>query len=240
MNELRLQLLLLGLLLIVVLCVWEWIRRRGEWVPPRSRQRPPPEPPEGEFPVLEQAGGQEEFAVPPPEPLMPGETGAPAGFEGKQAAPSAPVRSNLPGPEPVALKIYLMAPEPRYFYGNQIHQVLEAAGMRYGGMQLFHRYAAEDSEQQRPLFSVANMYEPGVLAPEMLPELSTPGLVFFLSLPAIAPSPEEVWPIVQQMLDCAHTVAAGLQGQLWDEQFRPLDAAGIEALRSQLVRGETH
>ena len=66
------------------------------------------------------------------------------------------------------LVFYITAYENSEFNGLIIHKALSEVGMKYGHMDIFHYFGEKDNslshatdEYAEPLFSLANMYEPG-------------------------------------------------------------------------------
>ena len=68
------------------------------------------------------------------------------------------------------------------FRGEDILQILLSCDLRFGDMNFFHRHEFE-AGRGAIQFSVANMLQPGVFDIDKMADMSTPGLVFFLTLP---------------------------------------------------------
>ena len=64
--------------------------------------------------------------------------------------------------------------------GADLIRAMQKFNLSHGDMNIFHRLT-EGSRQ--PLFSVANMVEPGTFEPEKLATMKTPGITLFLRLP---------------------------------------------------------
>lgn len=80
-----------------------------------------------------------------------------------------------------------------------------------------YRYAPGEGEA---LYSIANLFEPGVLDP-LSPEVRLRGLVFFF----LAPPGRETGARFQRMLGAVHECAGQLEGLIEDHAHRPLTAA---------------
>lgn len=115
------------------------------------------------------------------------------------------------------------------FSGDDILRVLLGCGLRFGDMDFFHL-----SEVQGGLptiqFSVANMMRPGVFDLENMDDLSTQGLMFFLTLPG----PHDMARAFDLMLDTAHTVAHSLGGDVYDETRSVMTKQYVESLRQSI------
>ena len=115
------------------------------------------------------------------------------------------------------------------FSGDDILRVLLGCGLRFGDMDFFHL-----SEGQGGLptiqFSVANMMRPGVFDLENMDDLSTQGLMFFLTLPG----PHDMARAFDLMLDTAHTVAHSLGGDVYDETRSVMTKQYVESLRQSI------
>lgn len=121
------------------------------------------------------------------------------------------------------------APEGRMFTGREVADAAEAAGLRHGEHDIFHRtVSAEDGSVA--MFSMANILEPGTFDPDQLDEIRTPGVVFFLQLPSIF----DGLIAFEQMLEAARDVARALRGHLLDERRCDLSAQAVEHIREEL------
>ena len=93
------------------------------------------------------------------------------------------------------LILYITSSQDKNINGLSIYKVLKNIGMEFGQMNIFHYFEdknneaeqimnfIESSEQQtnqQPIFSIANMHEPGAFDIENIDELKTKGLVAFM------------------------------------------------------------
>ena len=90
-------------------------------------------------------------------------------------------------------------------------------------MGIFHRMGAD----AKPMFSVANMVEPGSFDPETIHELITPGITFFMQLPVF----ESAYDALTEMLQCAYHVSEILDADLCDKRRELLTESEAEKLR---------
>ncbi len=141
-----------------------------------------------------------------------------------------------PGPESPApvggekiVVIGVGAPEGRMFSGREVAEAAQAAGLRHGEHDIFHRTVAAENGPVA-MFSMANILEPGNFDPNHLDEIETPGVVFFLQLPSIF----DGLIAFEQMLEAARDVARSLRGHLLDERRCDLSAQAIEHIREEL------
>lgn len=125
---------------------------------------------------------------------------------------------SLPKPQlpSKVLVIYLMAKSGKRFVGYELLQALIATGLRFGKMQIFHRY--ESSNGKGPiLFSVASAVKPGTFDIGRMGTFSCPGLTLFMdtkctAIPRIA---------FEALLTVAYQLAEDLNGDLFDANREP-------------------
>ena len=115
------------------------------------------------------------------------------------------------------------------FAGDDVLRVLLGCGLRFGDMDFFH---LSETQGGTPTiqFSVANMMQPGVFDLENMDELSTQGLMFFLTLPG----PHDMARAFDLMLETAHTVAHSLGGDVYDETRSVMTKQYVESLRQSI------
>lgn len=115
------------------------------------------------------------------------------------------------------------------FAGDNILPLLLGCGLRFGDMDFFHLSEAQGGTPTIQ-FSVANMMQPGVFDLENMDELSTQGLMFFLTLPG----PPDMARAFDLMLETAHTVAHSLGGDVYDETRSVMTKQHVESLRQSI------
>ncbi|MBN7798970.1 cell division protein ZipA [Parahaliea mediterranea] len=145
-------------------------------------------------------------------------------------APSSRVSAQLPRDvEPEAFMLNVVARDPAGFRGEDILHILLACDLRFGDMNFFHRH--EQEAGRGPIqFSVANMMQPGVFDIDNMADFSTPGLVFFVTLPG----PEDMMKAFDYMLETAQAVARNLGGDVLDETRSVLTRQTLEHNRQQI------
>ena len=186
MTELRWVLLALGVLIIVAIYFWD----RGLaklWASLRAgrgkRESAPAVRVEPEMGETVDDPPEEEPAESPEEP-------------------SAPVESI------VTLRLI---PDGGSISADRVILALRAAGLRHGRYGIFHKCVSELSDD--PLFSVANLTEPGSFDLSRLSETTIPGMSFFMMLPGVGDPVERF----DQMVTTARELARELDGELRDE-----------------------
>lgn len=157
--------------------------------------------------------------------------------------PSAPLLEELepkPASEPKKVDqrvervmIFLRAPLGRQYGGYELWQSLLTYGLRFGEMNIFHRYE-EHTNGPTILFSVAAATQTGELIPANLGDLFCSGLTLFVTLN------EHLYPSVsfELMLDTARKLAEDLNGFLLDEKQKPLTQEKIQEIREKVKNFE--
>ncbi len=123
----------------------------------------------------------------------------------------------------------VVARSPQGFRGEDILHILLACDLRFGDMNFFHRHEHE-AGRGAIQFSVANMMQPGVFDIDRMAEITTPGLVFFLTLPG----PEDMMKAFDYMLETAQAVARNLGGDVLDESRSVLTRQATDHSRQQI------
>jgi cell division protein ZipA len=148
--------------------------------------------------------------------------------------PKTPVRSDL-GRRPVQMPVerivtlFMVAREGSLFNGADLIVAAEKAGLEFGDMGIYHRLV-DGKRELGPIFSVANMLKPGNFDLGRLDALHTPGLSFFMTLPAPIPA-LDAW---DAMLPTAQRLAELLDGQVLDEERNALGRQRIAHIRDEL------
>ena len=113
--------------------------------------------------------------------------------------------------------------------GRSILDALGAEGYRPGLMQLYYRRSDADPSI---VIGVANMAEAGVLEPDALPDMETPGLVTFTSIPDDVPLALKA---LDMMVVAGRDLAARLDVTLCDETRSTLTAQTENHLRERVL-----
>lgn len=134
-----------------------------------------------------------------------------------------------PDAEPVIIALYVRPPDKHEFAGPAIVEAMNAVGLRYGDMKIFHHYGAGELRTEKPLFSVANMIEPGYFDLDRVDSLATPGLAMFLQLPG----PLDGAVAFELFLNTAQRLAETLSADLYSAPQALLDGITIDKMRRQ-------
>jgi cell division protein ZipA len=119
--------------------------------------------------------------------------------------------------DPEVVLIVTVVAKDSYLDGAALKQVVEACGMEFGDMDVFHRF--EDGKDKGAIqFSMTNAVNPGTFDIATMDESSTPGVSFFMSMD----EPLDAKNALDCMLATAETVANHLNGSLLDDDHSVL------------------
>lgn len=139
--------------------------------------------------------------------------------------------------------LYVRALPERSFSGTDIFAAMERLGLQHGDMNIFHHHGLGEGAQAaaapapgrgKPVFSIANLTEPGSFNPDLAEDFQTPGLILFLRLPGPLDGPVAF----ELMLNHAHRLAEMLEGRLEDEHRQPLTPETVAFLRGGIMEFE--
>ncbi|MGE0386910.1 MAG: cell division protein ZipA [Gammaproteobacteria bacterium] len=163
-------------------------------------------------------------------PEAPVQRGRPAdaqlelGFDAQFPGPA--VQESEPSPQ--AMVLFVEVDEPRRIRGTDLVEALESVGLQYGDLGAFHHHGIGQLRSVQPIFSVANMFEPGTIDPARSAELATLGVVLILQLPA----PVDATVAFELMLNTAQRLAEILDGTVRDDRHLRMTPERIAALRA--------
>lgn len=120
--------------------------------------------------------------------------------------------------------------ETGHLPARQLFDVLESLGFRYGDMQIYHHYGIDTLSSDKPLFSLANMHEPGFFEPESADAQIIKGVVLFFSAPAKLGSRL----IFELMLDTAQQIAAKMGAVVCDSKHNVLSDNALQQIYTKL------
>ena len=185
---------------------------------------PAEEPPNEQTPA---DAADDSLSVPP--------DGAPAAAPAD--AVSAPPPPPPPPPDPGdALEIDMSRPlvyltlvtKNKRLPGRAVLDALDSGGFLPGLMQLYYRRSDFDPSV---VVGVANMVESGVLDPNALPDMETPGLVTFMGVPD---DPAQALKTFNSMVAASRRLAQRLQVTLCDETRSTLTAQAENHMRERV------
>ncbi len=232
MDGLRLSLILLGVLVVAGVILWDRYRRRKQGRADQWADLPDPAD------RLDGGRHQDDEAMLDDWeviPLSASRTSEDLDDLDEKIVASRDAVEVEPTPqkdnEPAAQKervivLSVMAGEGKQFGGTAIAAAASSLGMIFGEHDIYHAYPVNADE---PLFSLANVLEPGSFDNMNLENLSTPGLALFMRLPG----PQSGEQALGSMLSTATQLAEQLGGELCDERRRPLTSEKREVLQRQ-------
>lgn len=123
----------------------------------------------------------------------------------------------------------LLAEDNGSFAGYELLQEMLAVGLRFGEMNIFHRYA-QNNGRSEPLFSVASAQEPGTFNVQDMGSHTCRGLSFFIRLQHDGSDLERF----NLMLATAQNLMQELGGSLFDARRELLDQDLIQRYRNTI------
>jgi cell division protein ZipA len=120
---------------------------------------------------------------------------------------------------------------PRHgqFQGQELLYAVSETGLQFGDLNIFH-FPNEGTPEKEPLFSMANIVEPGSFDPDQMDDFLTPGLVLF----AMLPGPKDGLTVFSEMLNTAEQLATLMDGEIKDESHSDLSKQTIEHMREEI------
>lgn len=119
--------------------------------------------------------------------------------------------------------LHILARASNRLAGDKINSAAQASSLKFGDMNIFHRL----DENDRSVFGMANMVEPGYFDPDTILELETPGLTLFMQQ---SNSKNHV-AVFEDMLKCAYQISEMLGAQLCNKQRQPITQTDAERYR---------
>jgi cell division protein ZipA len=115
--------------------------------------------------------------------------------------------------------------------GDKLLNSILQAGFQYGEMQIFHRHV-DPAGNGSVLFSLANMVKPGYLDPEVMPNMSTPGISLFMMIPAFGDNQQNF----KMMLQSAQRIADDVNGLVLDDEHHMITPQKIASYRERIKK----
>ena len=125
------------------------------------------------------------------------------------------------------IKIFIKAPDGMVFKGDAVFRAAQETGMTYGDMEIFHHFGIAGCLSDQPLFSMADMFEPGSFPLDQLSHRLTRGLVMFFCLPPVVDGQI----ILELMLNTAEQIATYLGAEIHGPNQERLNDQQIIYLR---------
>jgi len=144
-----------------------------------------------------------------------------ANEDGSNSAGSVPAKSSSMEPEVLVLNV--RTPEGEPISGAALLPMLLTLGFKFGDQDIFHRHV--NSNGKGPvLFSLANMFKPGVFDIDNLENFETQGISLFMILP-IEGDPHQVF---NMMHNAARKLADEFGAQVLDGRRSVLTKQGLQ------------
>jgi len=151
-----------------------------------------------------------------------------------ETAPKRPAPEITPDPEDM-LVIFVVARRGELLPGAIIHKIVDACGMEFGEMGIFHRHERPDAQGSLQ-FSMANALQPGTFDLDTLDGSETPAVTFFMSMHDPA-DPQDAY---ECMLATAETLARHLDAELLDGDRSVMRPQTKEHYRERIRDFEIH
>jgi len=145
----------------------------------------------------------------------------------RAAADQGPSRGHRDGKPDKIITLYVQRRAGRRINGSELLDSAIKAGLDFGEMNIFHRLHEGETE---PVFSVANLTAPGHFDPANWNIFDTPGVTFFLTLPAPV-SALDAW---DAMLATARRMAELLEAEVLDDARCLVTRQRIAQLREEM------
>jgi cell division protein ZipA len=156
----------------------------------------------------------------------------PAATDNDQAADTEPEAANSGQGEPelgeLLIQLYVVTLDAP-FPGDAILAAAKRCKLVPGEHDIFHRQAADDGAHA-PLFSMANLVNPGTFPFASMDDFETRGLALFAQLRG---DPSDLM-VFDEMLHAARTLADELGGEVQERGRTPLSTDRAKALRGQV------
>ncbi len=147
--------------------------------------------------------------------------------------PAATVSASVAGAKDKLVVLYVVAPTGGQFAGAEVKRLFKDEELNFGKMDIYHHTAKVSSGtgvKVGPVFSVANLAEPGSFDPNAMETDSVKGLTMFMRLPG----PIEGVAAFESMLASAQRLAVGLNGELRDSTHSVLSHQTIQHVRDDI------
>lgn len=240
MDDLRIGLILMGVVVLLVIYWWERRRvARGDELQQADEQAATE--PAVEQDEMEPAAEGEEVSEEIARELekLTAEVKKTAHDEPQQAAvdKESPQHSDQPpGQKNSEHFVVVYVKAHHFFRGPEVRAALLGNGMQYDETKAVFEYPLIDTPAKDSLFTVANIVNPGTFPAEKWDDFQTPGLAFLMVLPG----PVETRRAFDTMLQVANSVASFLKGRLLDQDHGVLTRQGINFLREQVTESLYH
>ena len=143
--------------------------------------------------------------------------------QGRDKSPSAD-SGDIYGPRIISL--FVAAGNGGSFSTDEIFRAAKETGLEFGDLNIFHHFGIGSAKAGQPLFSVADMYEPGSFDPDGVKGRTTRGLSLFMCLPV----PVDGGRVFEMMLNTANELAGILGGVVLGPDRKVLNKVHLESI----------
>jgi len=133
--------------------------------------------------------------------------------------------------ESEVITLTVMAKPGEPYNGYELLQSLLAAGLRYGEMNVFHRYEEEAPASSKILFSLAQATKPGTFDLNSIGSTSCLGLVLFMDIVG----QKDALGSFNLMLDTAKQLCEDLGGNVYDEERKILTPGSVARFKARIL-----
>ena len=162
------------------------------------------------------------------EPSLDGKIHSDGEAPGGQVAADPDVEDGEPEQKIVTLRI--VARNQGAISGEELILNLRGIGMRHGNFGIYHRY--EGSDDDKVIFSVASLVEPGTFDLTTIREQEIPGISLFMVLPG----PVDGAQAFDLMITAARALTLSLNAELLDESGSTLSIQRERYLREEVIQ----
>jgi len=127
------------------------------------------------------------------------------------------------------IMLYMAAKSGHSISGSELVLATEKVGLVFGHHNIYHRLA-ESSQSKEPVFSMANVMQPGYFDLSQIDSLQTPGVSFFMTLPGPLTA-MQAW---DTMLPIAERMAQLLDAVLLDSDRNALGRQRMLNIKEEL------
>jgi cell division protein ZipA len=157
-----------------------------------------------------------------------------AARQGRVSSPKTDGGAQEAAGRELIVTVTLLAPQGTKFSGPKLLDAIKKVGMVYGDMGIFHRPAPDDFSGP-PLFSLANILQPGHFDLDKIEPLSTPGIAVFMRLPGAVRGSEAF----KEMVNAVDRLATLLHASVCDERRRPIGGVALQAMWDKVIAFDT-
>lgn len=132
------------------------------------------------------------------------------------------------GPEETAILVLNIESPERPIAGNDLVRAVTESGMRFGAMDIFHHPGLGNSTGGEPVFSMANLFEPGTFDIQRMDMFKTRGVSLFMQLPVQGLDGQVA---CELFVSSAERIAGALGCRLFNQMHQALSADDIDDMR---------